>query len=557
MKTRTVERLNHAVANRREYPDQSRLTLLAVCAALLFGLWAIQVHPYLNPADDSGRYMVLGESLAKTGDLRLLNEARHPRDTLYPPGFPAMIALWIRVTGRDPGGVVLLVKATQIVLMIGMLPLLTLLLKRARLSRPALIAALLTAALCPATAAYANEVMSETPFLLLLLAAIVLLERRARLPKEGKKERPPARWKRLLALLCAAAAFLTRTAGIALLLTLIGWFWRRYGWRWGLLALLTTLVVVGGWQWRNQQIVRSHPEIHYSTYLDQFSLRDPDDPHGGRIQLNAIGLLGRARRGLPIYIGMIPRTILYTMAPPHTLWLGLFYAAAIPLTLLTLLGFMEGWRRGLYLSGVFSALFWLFAAMWPWHSARFLFPLAPFILMYLYLGIEVFANGLQRRAGLRLTRVVLAALGALLLAHFARVDYVVIPPERRPALPGYALGRNRPEGGFYAACAWLQQNAPPDTLVMGRPAYLLHLYSGHPTTQIEPTDSPRVQEKAYIVPRHVRYLVEDAWPWSHTGRYLSPYLRDYAAKWRLAWQDPLGSNVRVWERLPAPPQGML
>ena len=52
--------------------------------------------------------MVLGESLARTGDLRLINDARHLRDTLYVPGFPAIIAFWILVTGRDPGGVVLL-----------------------------------------------------------------------------------------------------------------------------------------------------------------------------------------------------------------------------------------------------------------------------------------------------------------------------------------------------------------------------------------------------------------------------------------------------------------
>src|SRR5690242_19397865 len=66
--------------------------LLGLCALLILGSWALQATPYLNPANDAGRYMVLGESLAQTGDLRLLNQESRPLDTLYPPGFPAIIA---------------------------------------------------------------------------------------------------------------------------------------------------------------------------------------------------------------------------------------------------------------------------------------------------------------------------------------------------------------------------------------------------------------------------------------------------------------------------------
>ena len=94
--------------------------------------------------------MVLGESLARTGDLRLINDARQPLDTLYPPGFPAIIAFWMRVTGRDAGGVVLPVKATQLLLLLGTLPLLYALLERARLPFRYRRRALLTYAACPA-----------------------------------------------------------------------------------------------------------------------------------------------------------------------------------------------------------------------------------------------------------------------------------------------------------------------------------------------------------------------------------------------------------------------
>ena len=83
---------------------------------------------------------------------------------------------------------------------------------------------------------------------------------------------------------------------------------------------------------------------------------------------------------------------------------------------------------------------------------------------------------------------------------------------------------------------------------MGRPAYQLHLYTGLPTTQIEPTSNPRVQEKAYIAKQHVKFLVYDAWTWSHTQDYLGPYLRQYGSLWTLAWRDPRGSGVQIWQR---------
>jgi hypothetical protein len=303
---------------------------------------------------------------------------------------------------------------------------------------------------------------------------------------------------------------------------------------------------------RNRHIIQSHPDVRYPTYLDQFSLRDPMDPKAGRIPLNAIGLLGRARHGLPTYIGLIPRAYLNSMSI-GTPWFWLFYLVAIPFTLLALIGYVEGWRRGLYLSGAFSALFWLFAAMWPWRDARFLVPIVPFMLLYLFLGVERVSARLEKRGGVRLTRIVQGVSGLLLLTYCAHVHAVTIARERKVTASGYALGRNREEGGFYAACAWLKQNAEPGTVLMGRPAYLLHLYTGHPTTQVEPNDRPRVQELAYMQPRHVRYILQDAWSWSHSDAYLLPYLRAYAEQWRLVWEDPLGSGARVWQRVETPP----
>lgn len=149
---------------------------LILAAFLAIVLWLMQANPYLNPADDSGRYMVLGESLARYGKLQLINDIRLPADTLYPHGFPLIIAFWLKVTGREPGGVVLLVKLTQLLLMLGTLPLMALLLSRLKVPSRLTSLCLLTYAVCPAMISYANEVMSEMPMLFLCLASVLCSE---------------------------------------------------------------------------------------------------------------------------------------------------------------------------------------------------------------------------------------------------------------------------------------------------------------------------------------------------------------------------------------------
>lgn len=527
----------------------SRLILLFVCAAIVAVLWALQVTPYLNPANDAGRYMVLGESLAQTGELRLINDIQRPPDTLYPPAFPALIACWLKATGRDPGGVVLPVKLTQAALLVAMFPLLYGLLEKAGLRFRYRAATLLAAAISPALIGYANEVMSEIPFLLLCLASVVLVERDTQ--RAGEDDAPLPAWKRSVSLACAALAFLVRTAALPLFLVQCVWFWRRFGWKWGVAALAVMLLCVGGWQIRNRRIIRNAPPgVHYQTYQDQFYLRDPMTPNAGRIRLRSLDLVERAVSGAATYTGMISRAYLNSMSV-GTPWLVVFYVVAIPFTLLVFIGFALGWQRGLRLSGAFTALFWCFTILWPWRSARFLVPLLPFLLLYGFLGVEWVGKRLEKAGGARLTKALGSAGAFLLFTYCAHVQFTAIRTEHKVTAQGYTLGRNKEEGGFYAACDWLKQNGEPGAVVMGRPAYLLHLYTLHPTTQLEPTEKPRGLE-AYLVPRRVQYIVEDVWSWAHSVRYLAPYFGVYGDKWKVVWTDPLGSDAKVWQRVETP-----
>lgn len=582
----TEEKPNNRVVGKREgggwyAPLVAQRVWLLIAATLAVGLWLWQLTPYLTVANDSGRYMVLGESLARFGQLRLINDSRQPFDTLYPHGFPLIIAFWLRVTGREPGGVVLLVKGTQMLLMLGTLPMLTLLLYRVRLSARAVSACLIAYAACPNLTIYANEVMSEMPMLFLCLASVLSAEGVESVNGKGTgtddsqiEQASVPVWRRVLGLILAAMGFMVRTSGIALLLAQTLWFWRRYGWRWGVLAMLVMMGTLGGWIWRNRGIVKAHPEIHASSYIDQFTLRDPMDPKAGRIKLNALGLASRVKSGFPAYIGFLPRAFLGLMGEEGTGWAALFSLLRVPITLLLLVGWIVVLRRGYWLSGGFAAIFWFVAAMWPWKDTRFLVPILPFLFVFLFVGQEVVARKLvsllggagsdgageasdsgtlcERPAVVREFAVAsgqMVAL-ALLLVYFGYVQSRVAHLERRPNASGYGFGRTPNEGGFYAACAWLKRHTDPKEVVMGKPQYLLHLYAGNYTVQMEPTASPDHLERSFLRPLHVRYLLQDDWQFGilRTRKILAPYFARYGAEWSLAWVDPAGSGVKVWRR---------
>ena len=518
------------------FTKRQALCLILFCAAITVGLWLAQVTPYLNVADDSGRYMVLGESIARTGDLRLINQVSHPLDTLYPPGFPAMIAAWMVLTGGSPASVVLPMKFTLLLMTLVTLPLMLMLLSRAKLRPWLVIGTMVAYAACPAVIGYSNEIMSDLPLLAFGMASVAIID------VDGE----PGSLARVMALLFAVVSFTMRTSGIALLIALAVYYHVRFGRKWAAVAWFVTLASVGVWLLRNHHIAATHPWLHYPGYLDQFTLRNPMKMDAGRIPLSPLGLASRMKFGFPVYIGMIPRAVLYLMAPPHTALLVFFYIAAVPLCVAVLVGIVPAWHKGMKLTVGFSILFWFTAAMWPWQNARFLFPIVPFMLLFAALALQqlfdrIPAPNARMALGVLCTTVLFGYYGSVLSRS--------ITSEKGSGITGYSFGRTVPEAGFYAACAWLKHNTPRNTLVMGKPAYLLHLYTGHPTTQIEPTNNARVQEKAYMSHHHLGYLVEDSWPFGFvTHKILAPYFKRYGTHWQLVWEDTR-SGVKVWRRI--------
>lgn len=508
------------------------------------------LHPYLNSSNDAGRYMVLGSSLAKTGDFRLINAPTPLRDTLYVPGLPLIIAFWMKITNGAPGDVVVPVKLTLLVFLLAAMPFLLDLMERAQLPRKAVFWGMVAFATCPAVIAYTNEIMSEIPMLSLCLISVSLAERHRSLRIQHKNSEAKVRSPYvglLVALIVAGSCYYIRAAGVVLLFCLVIWLiWNRE-WLWIIGGLIVILLTIGFWQIRCSQIIREDPPESHDTYLRQFTLRDPMKPNSGRVELNFEGFSDRVQRNFGEYIGNISRAPLYLMAPYNTPWLVVFITLAIPMTLLVFVGMGVAVRKGFLLSVGFCCLFWVFIALWPWRSPRFLVPLIPFILLFTWLGIHLLLDWLGTRFHPLLSKGLAAASITLLLTYHIRVFWEIAPKDNVPPYPGYSFGRKRDEAGFYAACEWLKLSKKQG-VVMGRPAYLIYLYTEKPTIQIEPVSSPETQESLYMVQQNVRFLLIDRWSWSNTSLYLEPYLGKFKSRWKEVWSDPKGSGVRILER---------
>jgi 4-amino-4-deoxy-L-arabinose transferase-like glycosyltransferase len=182
-----------------------QLALIAACATVLRIALAFVVNPGQALYSDMAGY----DRVAS----HLLASAFHPADSLYAPGYPAMLALFYATVGRNflAIGLVQALLGGATVLLVGVI---TLRLATARLA----IAAALAAAVYPPTIYYGTLLLTEAvaPFVVTLAIWLLLLAMDA-----------PSRRTVTAAGLAFGAAILIRSNLLMWVPMLACWFWLR------------------------------------------------------------------------------------------------------------------------------------------------------------------------------------------------------------------------------------------------------------------------------------------------------------------------------------------
>jgi hypothetical protein len=413
----------------------TRLTRLLLAVVLLAPTarlaWQFRDLPHLGLYHDDGQYVVSARALATTGEYRIDNLPGRPWQGKYPVGYPALLALawW----AGDLRWMVLLTWMWLPVLVwlswrvFGQfgLP------ERWRWGGCALVA------LQPIGALLSVTPMSEVPFTALVAGAILLAE---------------SDWA-ATAGLAAAGAFLVRTAGVPLLITVPLCYGLARKWRQAGRFVAAMAPVVAAWQvWvvTHRNPGRDLVTLYYTDYTgfraQQVTLADLPTI----VWVNLDSLFSGAGR-------------LFFFENLEAIWVKLVAWVIAVAAVAGIVKLVRGTGRRHYaaFAGVYAAL------LVVWHyppDRRFVYPLLPLLVAGVFAQVRAML-GAQRPARQRADRIGNAVVaGAALCAVAVAVGSLVWGTA--VFLPDFLADQRRDTAAVAPVYGWIREHLPRDAALV-------------------------------------------------------------------------------------------
>src|SRR5574341_560186 len=419
-------------------------------ASLLMALWYF--NPRMEHWDDNAEFIILARSIVQGRWMQLINQPDSPRSDKFPFGFPLLLA---GIEWLAPGNL-LAMKAFVLALYVLAMPVAYLLLRRYLPALPALAATTLTL-LNPLLLSFSYQVMSEVPYLLASLLALLCLER-AEEPAEAGRVRAL-----VAGALLAVAATTIRPVGPALFGGAVLWYLVRREYRRGLLVagiylgVLLTLHVLGA-------------RVFGPFYVQEAMKVDPKLPELG--EMGPAKIPERILGNLEAYgLALIPRALVAAAKPPllNLLVAGICLVGAIRVP------------SGRMLPFFFLLAYGGFLALWPSSipQRRYLMPIIPLLLLCFLNGLSTALRFiLQWPKRLQAYR---ASLGAGLFFITAGIMIILYSLTLYRTRAEYNLVYQLGWKSYFEAAAWLKDHSPPDAVVVTRKPFQVHLISQRKT----------------------------------------------------------------------------
>lgn len=427
------------------------LVLLVPSAVYLFKNMDM---PEFGKFHDDGLLMVSAKSLATGQGFRILSLPEQPAQTKYPILYPLYLSIVWKLNPNFPANL-WLTRALNWILLITSLALSWIYFRKEGISEPRTILLVALLALNPYMILFGTNTFSEVFFLCWLLAAFLLAR------GEG------LHWA-ILAGVAAGCAYLSRTAGIALLVSMPAWYWWRGEIRRALAFAGGMIPFVLGWMlWSRHNILHTADQtlIYYTDYVKYEFLTVGLDNLHIVVWKNLDGLLyGMGSLAIPPVFALPPVKIL---------------TEVVAIAMIS--GCVRLYRRGIGVQYSFFAL--LSSAMLiVWHfpsNARFVLPVVPLLFAGLITELEHLWSMLRssfrhKEAGQRVVAYGMAGVVALiLLATLALQCFMAFPfLETREDQYRATLVDMR------AAYTWIEANVPSSANVLSNDDPVLYLYTG-------------------------------------------------------------------------------
>jgi len=404
---------------------------------LLLALAAFDPTPHTG--GDNAAYVALARSILEHGRYIELWDPATPPHILYPPGFPALLALAMLLGLKPWVGLKLLIVATST----AAVAFSYLWLERQWGRRTAIGIGILLAA-SPAIVDMSHWVLSDVPFWLLTMVALWGFARLEAGMRGGAA----------IGIAATVFAYFTRSAGLPLVLAAATWLAQGRRWR-TLAALAAAFLPLATLWWLRGRGVEG------AAYVEYFWLTDPYRPELGRI-------------GLPELVSrMWANNSRYTLVHLPMLLVGngrgMYGALGVGVALLALAGWGSRLRRP-GLPELFLPLYIGLLYVWPavWAGERFLLPVLPLVLAYGAHALAAVARRVRLPWPHGVEAAVISAIVLLALpAHVAGVRRGV------SCVTAYRLGEqypclSPPWRDYFTVVEWARDNLPEDAVVLTR-----------------------------------------------------------------------------------------
>ena len=488
-------------------------------------------NPVPHSGGDNAGYVALAHGLLTQGSYADVFDPEGLPHTKYPPVFPGLLALLIAAGARTWAAL----KTTAAVSTVAAVAFTYLWAGRTLNPLGAFAVALLTA-LSVGVVYYSQWVLSDPLFLALTFAALYALARAegsrrgAGSGKDGSggsagsaaggpaAEGPAGsrtgggidgRWL-AVGVVGAGLAYFTRSAGLPLVVAVLGWLAVRRAWK----SLAAAGVVVGvpmlGWFLRGRL-------GGVGQYASEFWMVNPYDPSLGTVGIP--GLFGRVVENLVGYATRhLPLGVVGADAPAVPL-------VGIALTVAAFVGWGVRVRRRVGPAELFFPLYWGVVLLWPpvWSGDRFALPLLPLIFVYGAVALRQATRRLPEAIG-----PTLATIAVLLLLVPAADDWrramgdASACPEEVVAQSVWACYGPRVQS-FMVAATWAGEGLPEGSAVLSRKPRHFYLQSGIPSRAFAFFEDPAVHLRL-ADDLGARYVLLDRWDGFAT-RYVGAAVR--------------------------------
>ncbi|MGB9722044.1 MAG: glycosyltransferase family 39 protein, partial [bacterium] len=419
-----------------------------------------------------------------------------PPHTQYPPGFPLLLSIPILLFGKN----IILLKLLIFLTGLGSLLFFYLIIKETSGQYRTIF--LLFYLSIPIFVVYNHWILSEIPFLFFSLGALYFL-----LKFCSKRQFSYF----LIATFFAIYAFFIRTAGISLILGFALFFILKKEYKYLIIFLALFLIFFIPWEMRNAGIPDN------TGYLKQLLANNPYQMELGTIGFSDFIL--RIWDNFFLYgFTILPSTLLPVLNSKF-----LFSFSGLIFILFLIIGFVIRLKNFSILETYLIFGIGVLLA-WPkvWSSDRFLLPLIPLILIYIFFAL------IWIQDKLRIKNFVFVISGFLII-----LNVISIIPQAKTTLSqnfdymkgnryaGYTIDWRR----YFEMIEYIRKNIPEDKIIMARKPEFVYLLSNHksfcyPFT----TNKNEVKEKI----KRADYILLDNFRWTGTTmRYLLPVVQDY------------------------------